>query len=120
MGEVQLGAAEARFAEIVWQKEPVTSSELVKLGEKELKWKRTTVQTVLRRICDKGLYRNDGGTVTSLLSREEFYGKQSRQFVEDTFDGSLPAFLAAFTRGRRLTAAEAEELRKMIDEVKEE
>ena len=118
MGEVQLGAAEARFAEIVWQKEPVTSSELVKLGE--LNWKRTTVHTVLRRLCDKGLFRNDGGTVTSLLSREEFYGKQSRQFVEDTFDGSLPAFLAAFTRGRRLTAAEAEELRRMIDEVKEE
>ena len=118
MGEVQLGAAEARFAEIVWQKEPVTSSELVKLGEKELNWKRTTVHTVL--LCDKGLFRNDGGTVTSLLSREEFYGKQSRQFVEDTFDGSLPAFLAAFTRGRRLTAAEAEELRRMIDEVKEE
>lgn len=118
MGEVQLGAAEARFAEIVWQKEPVTSSELVKLGEKELNWKRTTVHTVLRRLCDKGLFRNDGGTVTSLLSREEFYGKQSRQFVEDTFDGSLPAFLAAFTRGRRLTAAEAEELRRMIDEVK--
>lgn len=120
MGEVQLGAAEARFAEIVWQKEPVTSSELVKLGEKELNWKRTTVHTVLRRLCDKGLFRNDGGMVTSLLSREEFYGKQSRQFVEDTFDGSLPAFLAAFTRGRRLTAAEAEELRRMIDEVKEE
>ena len=75
---------------------------------------------MLRRLCDKGLFRNDGGTVTSLLSREEFYGKQSRQFVEDTFDGSLPAFLAAFTRGRRLTAAEAEELRRMIDEVKEE
>ena len=119
MGEVQLGAAEARFAEIIWQKEPVTSSELVKLGEKDLNWTRTTVHTVLRRLCDKGLFRNDGGTVTSLLSREEFYGKQSRQFVEDTFDGSLPAFLAAFTRGRRLTAAEAEELRKMIDEVKE-
>ncbi len=120
MGEVQLGAAEARFAEIIWQKEPVTSSELVKLGEKELNWKRTTVHTVLRRLCDKGLFRNDGGTVTSLLSREKFYGKQSRQFVEDTFDGSLPAFLAAFTRERRLTAAEAEELRRMIDEVKEE
>ena len=116
MGEVQLGAAEARFAEIVWQKEPVTSSELVKLGEKELNWKRTTVHTVLRRLCDKGLFRNDGGTVTSLLSREEFYGKQSRQFVEDTFDGSLPAFLAAFTKRRALSREEIQEIQRMIDE----
>lgn len=120
MAELQMGMVESKFADIIWRTAPVTSSQLVKLGEAEMGWKRTTVHTVLRRLCDKGLFRNDGGTVTSLLSREEFYGKQSRQFVEDTFDGSLPAFLAAFTRGRRLTAAEAEELRRMIDEVKEE
>ena len=119
MGEVQLGAAEARFAEIIWQKEPVTSSELVKLGEKELNWKRTTVHTVLRRLCDKGLFRNDGGTVTSLLSREDFYGKQSRQFVEDTFDGSLPKFIAAFMRDKKLSEKEREELKALIDNYKE-
>ena len=116
MGEVQLGAAEARFAEIIWQKEPVTSSELVKLGEKELNWKRTTVHTVLRRLCDKGLFQNDGGLVTVRMSREEFYARQSQQYVADSFHGSLPAFIAAFTQGRKLTEEERAEIRRMIDE----
>ena len=79
-------------------------------------WKRTTAHNVLRRLCDKGLFRNDNGTVTSLISREEFYAMQSRQFVEDTFEGSLPAFLAAFTKDRSLTTEEAAKIRKMIDE----
>jgi len=119
MAEIQLGAIEARYADIIWEHEPVTSSQLVKLAGEAFGWKRTTAHNVLRRLCDKGLFRNDGGTVTSRLSRQEFYALQSKQFVEDTFDGSLPAFLAAFTQGRALTAAEAEEIRKMIDEAQE-
>ena len=94
----------------------MSSSELVKLTEEAFHWKRTTAHNVLRRLCDKGLFRNDNGTVTSLISRDEFYAMQSRQFVEDTFEGSLPAFLAAFTKDRALTAEEAAKIRKMIDE----
>ena len=116
MAEIQLGVVEARYADIIWEHEPVSSSELVKLTEEAFHWKRTTAHNVLRRLCDKGLFRNDNGTVTSLISRDEFYAMQSRQFVEDTFEGSLPAFLAAFTKERALTAEEAAKIRRMIDE----
>ena len=95
---------------------PLPFRELVKLTEEAFHWKRTTAHNVLRRLCDKGLFRNDNGTVTSLISRDEFYAMQSRQFVEDTFEGSLPAFLAAFTKDRALTAEEAAKIRRMIDE----
>lgn len=119
MAEIQLGVIEARFADLIWEREPVTSSELVKLTAVEFNWKRTTAHNVLRRLCDKGLFQNQNGTVTSLISRQEFYSLQSRQYVEHTFDGSLPAFLAAFTKNRALTPEEAAEIRKMIDEAEE-
>ena len=95
MSELQLGLIEARFADLIWANAPVTTSVLVKLAEVELHWKRTTTHTVIRRLCEKGLFENDGGTVHVRLSREEFYAKQSKKFVEDTFSGSLPAFLGA-------------------------
>ena len=116
MAEIQLGAVEARFADMIWEHAPVTSSELVKLAAEKLGWKRTTTHTVLRRLCDKGLFLNEKGTVTVRISKSEFFSLQSRQFVEDTFDGSLPAFIAAFTKHTKLTAEEAEEIRRIIDE----
>ena len=119
MAEIQLGVIEARYADMIWEREPVTSSELVKLTAEAFHWKRTTAHNVLRRLCDKGLFQNDNGTVTARVSRQEFYARQSRQFVEDTFDGSLPAFIAAFTKNSRLTAVEAAEIRRMIDEAEE-
>jgi len=115
MTEIQLGVIEARYADMIWEREPVTSSELVKLTAVEFNWKRTTAHNVLRRLCDKGLFQNDNGTVTSLISRQEFYALQSKKFVEDTFEGSLPAFIAAFTKNRTLTPEEETEIRKMID-----
>ena len=119
MAGLQMGMVESKFADIIWRTAPVTSSQLVKLGEAEMGWKRTTVHTVLRRLCDKGLFQNDGGLVTVKMSREEFYARQSRQYVDDSFHGSLPAFIAAFTQGRRLTEEERDELRRMIDEAGE-
>lgn len=119
MAEIQLGVIEARYADMIWEHEPVTSSELVKLTAEAFHWKRTTAHNVLRRLCDKGLFQNDNGTVTARVSRQEFYARQSKQFVEDTFDGSLPAFIAAFTKNSRLTAVEAAEIRRMIDEAEE-
>ncbi|NBK93425.1 BlaI/MecI/CopY family transcriptional regulator [bacterium 1XD21-13] len=120
MAELQLGVIEARFADMIWEREPVTSSELVKLAAEAFTWKRTTTHTVLKRLCDKGLFENNKGTVTSLISRPKFYSMQSRKFVEDAFDGSLPAFIAAFTNNRRLTPEEADRIRKMIDEAEDE
>ncbi len=117
--EIQLGVIEARYADMIWKHEPVTSSELVKMTAAEFNWKRTTAHNVLRRLIDKGLFRNENGLVTAVISREEFYSRQSRQYVEDTFAGSLPAFIAAFTQNRKLTQAEAEEIRRMIDQAEE-
>lgn len=119
MAEIQLGVIEARFADMIWEHEPVTSSELVKLAAEVFTWKRTTTHTVLKRLCDKGLFENNKGTVTSLISRTQFCSLQSRKFVEDTFDGSLPAFIAAFTKNNPLTPQEAAEIRKMIDSAEE-
>lgn len=119
MAEIQLGAVEARFADIIWAREPVTSTELTKLAAAELTWKRTTTHTVLRRLCDKGLFQNNDGTVTSLISRQEFYARHSKKYVDETFEGSLPAFLAAFTSGKRLTAQEVAQLHELIDKAGE-
>lgn len=120
MADIQLGAVESRFADIIWQNEPVSSGDVVKMAEAALGWKKSTTFTVLRRLCEKGIFRNEKGTVTSLISRQDFYSLQSEQFVEDTFGGSLPAFLAAFTKRKKLSAAEIEELRKMINDYKED
>lgn len=120
MSEIQMGVVESKFADIIWQKEPIYTSELVKLSAEQLKWKKTTMYTVLRRLCDKGIFTNDNGLVTSLISKDEFYSLQSKNFVDETFNGSLPAFLAAFTSGKSLTREEIAELRKMVDEYKED
>ena len=115
MSEIQLGVIESRFADMIWEKQPITSTELVKLAEQEFNWKRTTTHTVIKRLCEKGLFCNDKGTVSALISREQFYSLQSRQFVENAFGGSLPAFIAAFTNGARLSQKEVKAIRKMID-----
>lgn len=115
MSELQLGIVEAKFADLIWEREPVTSSELVHICADRFQWKRTTTHTVLKRLCDKGLFENNGGTVTANLSREEFYTRHSRQYVASTFGGSLPAFLAAFTGGGRLTEEEREQLQALLD-----
>lgn len=120
MAEIQLGTLETKFAEMIWKNEPVTSSELVKMAAVELEWKRTTTHTVLHRLIDKGLFRNDNGTVTALITKDEFYSMQSHKFVDDSFHGSLPAFIAAFTSGKKLSKSEVDEIQKMIDEFKGE
>lgn len=119
MAEVQLGVIESRFADIIWSNEPISSSDLVKLCEKELGWKKSTTFTVLRRLCQKGIFQNVDGTVTSLISKDEFYSMQSERFVEETFQGSLPAFLAAFTARKNLSPEEIATLRRMVDEYEE-
>lgn len=116
MTEYRLGEVERKFADIIWEHEPLPSGELAKLCEKELSWKKSTTYTILRRVCDRGLFQNKRGTVTSLVSRKDFLAKQSEKFVEETFQGSLPGFVAAFTSGRKLTAEEVEELKRIIKE----
>ena len=119
MAEYQLGVMESKFAEMVWTRAPISTAELVKRCEAELNWKRTTTYTVLKRLCEKGLFEMQNGTVTALIDRDTFYARQSSQYVDTAFHGSLPAFLAAFTGGLRLTAEEAAELRAMIEQAEE-
>ncbi|MBQ8732617.1 MAG: BlaI/MecI/CopY family transcriptional regulator [Oscillospiraceae bacterium] len=119
MSELQMGAVEARFADLIWDNEPIATTELVRRSEALLSWKKTTAYTVLKRLCGKGIFRTQDGQVTSLISREEFYARQSHRFVEDTFQGSLPAFLAAFTSQKPLTTEEVAQLRRMIDQYEE-
>lgn len=116
MSELRMGAIESRFADLIWQNEPVSSPELVKLAAKELDWKKSTTYTVLKRLCERGIFQNQDGTVTSLISKQDFYAVQSEKFVEDTFSGSLPAFLAAFTTRKKLSDAEIRELQELIDQ----
>lgn len=117
MDERKLGVIEARFADLIWQNEPLSSGTLVRMCEEELGWKKSTTYTVLKKLCQRGIFRNEGGEVTSLITREEFYSAQSRRFVEESFDGSLPAFIAAFSAGKGLSAEEIAQIRRMIDEM---
>lgn len=115
MEEMRLGAVEARFADIVWQNAPMSTRELVTLCERVLSWKRTTTYTVLKKLCDRGLFHTESSTVSVLVTREEFYAMQSEKFVEDSYGGSLPAFIAAFASRRRPSEQEITEIRHMID-----
>lgn len=119
MKEMKLGVVEARFADIIWNNAPVSTAELVKICEKDLKWKRTTTYTVLKRLSERGLFKNENSVVVALISRNEFYSMQSEKFVEETFSGSLPAFLAAFTSRKSLNSEEIAELRRIVDEYEE-
>lgn len=116
MAEYRLGEIEMKFAEIIWNNEPIASGELAKLSLSELNWKRTTTYTVLKRLCDKGIFQNEKGIVTSLVSKQDFQAKQSGEFVEEAFAGSLPDFVAAFVSQKKLSKKEIEELKKIIDE----
>ena len=118
MADLHMGAAESKFAELIWENEPIASGKLSKLAEEALQWKKTTSFTVLKRLCDRGIFVNDGGMVTSLIGKEEYYSRHSEQYVEETFGGSLPAFLAAFSSRKKLSEKEYEEMRRLIDQMR--
>ena len=118
MNEIRLGTIESRFADIVWERAPLSTSELIKLCEAEFDWKRTTTYTVLKRLSERGIFKNDNGTVTVLISKDEFCSMQSEKVVKESFGGSLPAFVAAFTSRQNLSESEIEEIRSIIDNMK--
>lgn len=113
-----LGTVESMFADLIWQNEPITSRELVALCAEQLKWKKSTTYTVLRRLCERGIFQNNNGTVTSLQSKEDFQSRQSEAFVKEVFHGSIPAFLSAFTKRQNLSEKDIEEIRQLIDSYK--
>lgn len=115
MDDTKLGVVESRFADIIWQHAPLSSGELVKLCSQELDWKKSTTYTVLKKLCERGIFQNQEGKVSVLISKEEYQAVQSRKFVEETFGGSLPVFLAAFASQRKLSRKEIAEIRSLID-----
>ena len=118
--DMEIGEVQERFANLVWDHEPIPSGQLVKLCEQELNWKKPTTYTVLRKLCEKGLFRNEDGLGSAVLTREQFASRRSEQFVDNAFHGSLPAFVAAFTAQKGLSAQEAEEIQQMIDKFRKE
>ena len=120
MPEKTMGAVERRFADLIWDNEPITAAELARLADRELGWKKTTAYTALKRLCEKGIFRNESGTVSPILSREEYQRRQSQKFLDDTCGGSLPAFIAAFTSRGGLSRADLDEIRKMLDDYEKE
>ncbi len=119
MPEYKLAETEAKFADIIWDNEPISSMELVRLSEKSLGWKKSTTYTVLKKLCERGIFKNDKATVTSLMTKEEFYGGKSRQFVEESFGGSLPKFITAFIGKSKLTDKEVEDMKRLIESYRE-
>ena len=120
MSEYPMGTIEAKFADIIWEREPIPSTELVRIAAAEFDWKKSTTYTVLKRLCEKGIFKNEGGSVTGVITKDDFYAARSEQFVEETFGGSLPAFIAAFTKRKALSKSELDELRRMVEEYEED
>ena len=118
MADIKLGAVETRFAEIVWENEPISTTQLVKICAQELQWKRTTTYTVLKKLSEKGLFMTENSIVTALISKQEFEAMQSEQFVEENFSGSLPAFLAAFSTRKKLSDEEIDEMKLLIEKMR--
>ena len=119
MEDIKLAEVESRFVELIWEKEPISSGELVTLCEKELDWKKSTTYTVLRRLCQKGILQNQDAVVTSLIKKDEYMALRSEQMLADEFDGSLPQFVAAFMSRKKLSKKQISEIQKLIDEYEE-
>ena len=119
MKNTGLGEMETRFADMIWETAPVSSGTLVALCAKSLGWKKSTTYTMLKRLCDKGLFVNNSGTVEVLLTKAKFEALQSESFVERIFEGSLPRFLTAFTTQKKLADSEIDEIVQMITEYRD-
>ena len=116
----RLCESDYRFLSLIWDHEPINSTELVRLAAEELGWKKSTVYTMVKKLAEKDLVANENATVRSLVPREEIQMQESRSFVDHAFAGSLPSFLVSFYGGKGISPEEAQELQKLIDELKQE
>ena len=114
MDRWKLGEMELRFARLIWERAPVPSGELVTLCRDTFGWKKSTTYTMLRRLCDRGIFQNQGGQVTARMSEEDFQAAQGEQFLQESFGGSLPRFLAAFSRRAKLSQEDVQELERLF------
>ncbi len=118
MIDIRMGEVESRFADIIWENGPINSGVLAQLAEEKLGWKKSTTYTILKRFCQKGIFQNEKGVVSALVSKEEFRALQSEKIVEESFGGSLPAFLAAFSSRKKLSEDEIAQLQRVIDSMR--
>lgn len=118
MIDTRMGEVESRFADIIWENGPINSGVLAQLAEEKLGWKKSTTYTILKRFCQKGIFQNEKGVVSALVTKEEFRALQSEKIVEESFGGSLPAFLAAFSSRKKLTEDEIAQLQRVIDSMR--
>ena len=119
MQQYKLTESEYRFVKIIWDNQPMPSSHLVEKCKDAFDWKKSTTYTMLKRLCEKGVLKNESSTVTALVSKQDVEKYQSSHIVNETFDGSLPNFIAAFMHDKKLTKEEAEKLKRLIDSYKE-
>ncbi|MFP3153106.1 BlaI/MecI/CopY family transcriptional regulator [Lachnospiraceae bacterium ZAX-1] len=119
MDEYKLGEMETRFADIIWENAPINSGELVRLAGDILNWKKSTTYTMLRRLVDRGIFKNDNALVSVVKTRDEFLSGQSCRYIDDTFGGSLPRFITSFVSGRKLSDKQLEEIKCLIDAYRE-
>jgi predicted transcriptional regulator len=120
MKKYKLGEMEQKFADLIWENAPVSTRDLITLCSEAFTWKRTTTYTMLKRLCDRELFITNNGLVTILLSKEDFLTEKGEEFLEETFDGSLPKFITAFTRRKKLTNKDVQEIQQLIDNYKED
>ena len=120
MDDRKLGAVEAHFADLIWESAPIASGELVRRCQQELGWKKPTTYNVLRKLCQRGIFENRDSVVYACISRSDFYARQGAAVIDEAFDGSLPAFLAAFTRQHPLSAREIAQIQQLIDQAGED
>ena len=118
MSDFRMGAGELRFADLIWENAPIGSGALAKLALEHIGWKKTSAYTVLKRLCDRGLFRNEDGIVSPIMSREDYYARHSHAYVEETFGGSLPAFLAAFGSRKKLSEEEIAQLEALVESMR--
>ena len=116
MSKYRLGEVESRFAKIIWREEPVSSPELVKICLKELNWKKSTTYTVLRKLCQRGIFKNENTIVSAVLTEDEYNSRAGQEFLEENFNGSLPSFIAAFSSNKKISPDEIKEIKRLIDE----
>jgi len=120
MDKYKLGEMEKRFADMIWENAPVQTRDLINMCAEDFDWKRTTTYTMLKRLCDRGIFINSNGTVKVLIEKEDFLAEKGEEFLDESFEGSLPKFITAFTQRKKISNQEIEEIQKLIDEYREE
>lgn len=120
MDKYKLGDMEKRFADMIWENAPVQTRDLINLCAEDFDWKRTTTYTMLKRLCDRGIFINTDGTVKVLMEKEDFLAEKGEEFLDESFGGSLPKFITAFTQRKKISDQEIEEIQKLINEYREE